>query len=61
MATASNKTSRPTSPEFKPKMVKSQSNVGYTTAIPSTKMGKGIKIRGTGAAIKGTKANGPMA
>jgi hypothetical protein len=61
MATESNKSTRPGDAAFKPKSINVPENVGYKNQIPVTTSGNGIKIRGTGAATKGTKANGPMA
>jgi len=76
MATISNKSTRPGSPQWKPKAI-AQPDVGLPSPKPQPKDWKpmdgtdinvgfpskkpGIKIRGTGAATKGLKANGPIA
>ena len=58
MATNSKKSTNPGDAVFKPKEVATPNTGGYPQTGAKT---AGIKIRGTGAAIKGTTARGPMA
>lgn len=47
---------------MKPNVAPKETPVPVKTATPNTEpVKKGIKIRGTGAATKGLRANGPMA
>lgn len=54
----SNKSTKPGDAEFKPKEVATPKTGGYPQTGTKT---TGIKVRGCGAATKGTTARGPMA
>ena len=58
MATNSKKSTSPGDAVFKSKEVATPNTGGYPQTGAKT---SGIKIRGTGAAVRGTTARGPMA